>query len=159
MLLSGVDARFRPVSNPAVRGKYKLPQRPFIFSVGTVQPRKNYARLIQALALLRQRGVDLALVISGGRGWLEDPIYAAIDEAKMREFVHFIGFADDADLPALYSAARVTAIPSLYEGFGLPCSNRWLAAPSDLQCVILTGSRGDAARPLIRRCRRAGQPT
>ena len=120
VLLSGVDARFRPVSNPAVRGKYKLPQRPFIFSVGTVQPRKNYARLIQALALLRQRGVDLALVISGGRGWLEDPIYAAIDEAKMREFVHFIGFADDADLPALYSAARVTAIPSLYEGFGLP---------------------------------------
>lgn len=120
VLLSGVDARFHPTADPGVRRKYALPERPYIFSVGTVQPRKNYARLIQALALLHQRGADLALVIAGGRGWLEDPIYAAIDAAQMRDYVHFIGFADDADLPALYSAARVTAIPSLYEGFGLP---------------------------------------
>lgn len=120
VLLSGVDARFRPTADPVVRDKYKIPPRPYIFAVGTVQPRKNYARLIHALALLRQRGYDLGLVIAGGRGWLEDPIYGAIHDAKMDDFVHFIGFADDADLPALYTAARVTAVPSLYEGFGLP---------------------------------------
>jgi glycosyltransferase involved in cell wall biosynthesis len=120
VLLSGVDARFRPTNTPAVREKYRIPPRPYIFSVGTVQPRKNYARLIQALAALRGRGHDLGLVIAGGRGWLEDPIYAAIHDAGMDDYVHFIGFADDADLPALYTAARVTAMPSLYEGFGLP---------------------------------------
>src|SRR5690606_33515194 len=47
-------------------------------------------------------------------------IYAAIQEQKLSEHVHFIGFADDADLPALYSDAACVALPSLYEGFGLP---------------------------------------
>ncbi|MCC6805145.1 MAG: glycosyltransferase family 4 protein, partial [Anaerolineae bacterium] len=84
------------------------------------QPRKNYARLIQALAALRARSYDVDLVIAGGRGWLEDPIYAAIRDAGMSDHVHFIGFAADDDLPALYSAALITALPSLYEGFGIP---------------------------------------
>ena len=120
VLLSGVDARFQPTENPKVREKYGIPQRPYIFSVGTVQPRKNYARLIHALAALRGRGVDVVLVIAGGKGWLEDPIYAAIEEAGVSDYVHFIGFADDADLPALYTEALITALPSLYEGFGIP---------------------------------------
>ena len=124
VLLSGVDARFRRVDDPAAREatrtKYGIPARPYLFAVGTVQPRKNYRRLIQALAQLRAGGRDIGLVIAGGRGWLEDPIYAALRETGMTEFVHFIGFADDADLPALYSGAAVCALPSLYEGFGLP---------------------------------------
>ncbi len=78
VLLSGVDARFQPTDDPGVRQKYALSDRPYLFSVGTVQPRKNYVRLIQALAVLRERGHDLDLVIAGGKGWLEDPIYAAI---------------------------------------------------------------------------------
>lgn len=120
VLLSGVDARFKPTDDPAVRDRYNIPDRPFVFSVGTVQPRKNYARLIQALAQLRQQGYDLDLVIAGGKGWLEDSTYDAIHEAKMDDHVHVIGFANDADLPALYSTATITAVPSLYEGFGIP---------------------------------------
>lgn len=124
VLLSGVDARFHPVRNlaalDAVRQKYHLPDRPFILSVGTVQPRKNYARLIHALALLRSRGHEVDLVIAGGKGWLDDPIYDALRDARMTDFVHFIGFAHDDDLPALYSAAACVAVPSLYEGFGIP---------------------------------------
>jgi glycosyltransferase involved in cell wall biosynthesis len=124
VLLSGVESRFQPVSDTNalqnVRRKYRLPERPYILSVGTVQPRKNYARLIQALSRLRERQYDIGLVIVGGKGWLEDPIYAAIRETGMSEFVHFTGFADDADLPALYSSASITALPSLYEGFGIP---------------------------------------
>ncbi len=46
VLLSGVDPRFHPIDDPQVRPKYKIPARPYIFSVGTVQPRKNYTRLI-----------------------------------------------------------------------------------------------------------------
>lgn len=120
VLLCGVDARFHPVADPAIRQKYSIPPRPYIFSVGTVQPRKNYARLIQALAALRARSYDVDLVIAGGRGWLDDPIYAAISDLNLTDHVHVIGFAADDDLPALYSQALITAIPSLYEGFGIP---------------------------------------
>jgi glycosyltransferase involved in cell wall biosynthesis len=124
VLLSGVDSRFKPIDDPKalanVRQKYALPERPYILSVGTVQPRKNYGRLIEALARLRAAGRSIDLVIVGGRGWLEDPIYATIQQAGVNDYVHFTGFADDEDLPALYSAAACVAIPSLYEGFGLP---------------------------------------
>jgi glycosyltransferase involved in cell wall biosynthesis len=124
VLWSGVDSRFAPVRDPAkledIRQRYKLPSGPFVLSVGTVQPRKNYGRLIEALAYLRGDMPDLGLVIVGGRGWLDDPIYAALDEHSLRDAVVFTGFAVDEDLPALYSLARVVALPSLYEGFGLP---------------------------------------
>ncbi len=124
VLLSGVDARFQPVVDPllltTMRSKYRIGGAPYIFSIGTVQPRKNYGRLIQALARLHQAGSDIHLVIAGGQGWLEDPIYDSIRQHDMESFVHFIGFADEADLPGLYSGAVCFAFPSLYEGFGLP---------------------------------------
>jgi glycosyltransferase involved in cell wall biosynthesis len=124
VLLSGVDARFTHVDDvtarQAVREKYHIPGRPYILAVGTMQPRKNYERLIQALARLRAQRHDVDLVIVGGRGWLEDPIYETIRTTDMRDHVHFTGFADDADLPALYSEAVCVAVPSLYEGFGIP---------------------------------------
>jgi glycosyltransferase involved in cell wall biosynthesis len=124
VLLSGVDTRFNQISDRSVllttRKKYGLGTTPYIFSIGTVQPRKNYGRLIQSLAHLRSSGYDINLVIAGGRGWLEDPIYENIRINKMENHVHFIGFADEIDLPALYSAAYCFAFPSLYEGFGLP---------------------------------------
>ncbi|MEP7286199.1 MAG: glycosyltransferase family 1 protein [Chloroflexota bacterium] len=124
VLLSGVNPRFQPVRDPAtlaaVRAKYAIGTSPFILAVGTVQPRKNYERLIHALAALPAEHQAVHLVIAGGRGWLQAPIYAAVEKLGLSERVHFIGFADDADLPALYSAAHCTAFPSLYEGFGLP---------------------------------------
>lgn len=124
VLYSGVDDSFQRVTNAEtlahVRRKYHLPDRPFILSVGTVQPRKNYARLVEAVSLLRARAIDIDLVIVGGRGWLQDGIYQSVDQFGLAEHVHFAGFADDADLPAIYSAAHAMALPSLYEGFGLP---------------------------------------
>ena len=124
VLLSGVDPRFQPVGDSVVimttRSRYNIGERPYILSVGTVQPRKNYSRLVQALANLRQSGEDVGLVIVGGRGWLEDTIYETIRETGMEEFVRFTGFAEEDDLPALYSGAVCCALPSLYEGFGIP---------------------------------------
>ncbi len=124
VLLSGVDSRFQPVLDSVVlmttRSRYNIGGRPYILSVGTVQPRKNYSRLVQALANLRQGGLDVGLVIVGGRGWLEDTIYQTIQETGMEEFVRFTGFAEEDDLPALYSGAVCCALPSLYEGFGIP---------------------------------------
>jgi glycosyltransferase involved in cell wall biosynthesis len=122
VLYSGVEPRFAPLSDQAeidrVCVKYQLP-RPFILSVGTLQPRKNYVRLIQAFA---QLAGDLPhhLVITGGRGWLYDTIFDRVKSLGLENRVHFPGFVEDADLPALYSAAGVFALVSVYEGFGLP---------------------------------------
>lgn len=132
VLYSGVDARFAPVRDRAeidrVCTKYQLPQ-PFILSVGTLQPRKNYGRLIEAFARVIQHpersggsgGRDIwHLVITGGKGWMVETIFELVQRLGLEGRVHFPGFVDDADLPALYSAAELFAYVSLYEGFGLP---------------------------------------
>ncbi len=124
VLLSGVSDHFVPVTDSAqltaVRVRYGIGDAPYLLAVGTVQPRKNYERLIRALASLPKALEQVKLVIVGGRGWLQAPIYEAVDALHLRDRVIFTGFADDADLPALYSGARALAYPSLYEGFGLP---------------------------------------
>lgn len=124
VLLSGVSAQFHPVGDPVrqaqVRQRYGLGDWPFLFTVGTVQPRKNYERLCQALAALPGAYANLHLVIAGGKGWLDAPIYRIIAALGLQERVHFIGFAADSDLPALYSMAEAVPFLSLYEGFGLP---------------------------------------
>ncbi len=123
VLYSGVHERFRPVRDAekitAVRQKYQLAEWPYLLSVGTLQPRKNYQMLIRAFAPLAEK-VPHHLVISGGRGWLYDEMLAEAARQGIAERVHFIGFVDDADLPALYSEASLFVFPSLYEGFGLP---------------------------------------
>jgi glycosyltransferase involved in cell wall biosynthesis len=120
VLLSGVNPRFKPTQDETIRARYKLGEAPFVLAVGTVQPRKNYERLIQAFANLPPDLSGVHLGIAGGQGWLQGPIYASVEKLGLQHRVHFIGFAADEDLPALYSAARCLAFPSLYEGFGLP---------------------------------------
>lgn len=124
VLLGGVNPEFAPITDlefrQATRRRYNLPDNPFIFSVGTVQPRKNYARLIEALAQLGPSYSDIHLVIAGGRGWLDGPIYQSVEVLGLSERVHFTGFVRDDDLPALYAEAVCVAYPSLYEGIGFP---------------------------------------
>ena len=115
VLYSGVSADFTPQAQPGeaarLRARYGLAER-YILAVGTVQPRKNYRRLMQAVEPL---GVQLVIV--GKRAWLSEPIVA---EAERRVHVLMPGFIEDGDLPALYRQAALLAFPSLYEGFGLP---------------------------------------
>ena len=125
---SGVEPRFHHMSDTAsgetmatVRCKYDLPQR-FVLSVGTIQPRKNLARLVEAFGrLIAQRPtLDWDLVIAGGKGWLYEEVFEQARVPGLEGRVRFIGFVDDADLPALYNLAGLFVFPSLYEGFGLP---------------------------------------
>ncbi len=121
VLYSGVNPRFCPQPEPGeaehIRARYSLDGRPYLLSVGTVQPRKNYVRLIRAFSQLTNQPT-LQLLIAGGRGWLYQDILAKAE--KYPDHVRVLGFVDDADLPALYRHASLFAFPSLYEGFGLP---------------------------------------
>jgi glycosyltransferase involved in cell wall biosynthesis len=131
VLYSGVDARFTPQKQRGeeerIRHRYKLGHQPFILSLGTLQPRKNYSRLISAFARVADvskwidgRPVSHKLVIVGKQGWLFDSIKADISRLGVRTRIVFPGYVDDEDLPALYRAADLFVFPSLYEGFGLP---------------------------------------
>jgi glycosyltransferase involved in cell wall biosynthesis len=97
--------------------------KPYILSVSTIQPRKNYARLIEAFARIANSQFlirDLQLVIAGGRGWMYEEIFQTVERLNLRERVIFPEFFADDDLPALYAGATLFVYPSLYEGFGLP---------------------------------------
>lgn len=104
----------------AVRQRYRLPER-FILYVGTIEPRKNLVRLLEAFALLRQGGViPHGLVFAGHRGWKESAVFAAVRRLGLADAVRFVGYVPAEDLVALYNLADALAFPSLYEGFGLP---------------------------------------
>ena len=120
----GVGEAFRRVTDEEalnkVRNKYNL-HFPFILYVGTIEPRKNLSRLIQAYARLKtRRELDHKLVIGGGKGWLYDDVFQRASDLRVEEDVIFSGYIPDEDLPALYSLAEMFVFPSLYEGFGLP---------------------------------------
>lgn len=99
-----------------VREKYGLPALYFLF-LGTLQPRKNIARLVRAYASYRESAGDGAagLVLAGGQGWLYDLTWT-----RGVDGVTQTGYVDDADKPALYHGALALVFPSLYEGFGFP---------------------------------------
>jgi len=124
VLYSGVNPRFRRVADRERRAatlrKDNLDKVNYILSVGTVQPRKNYSRVVEALAALRETGVALHYAIAGVSGWLQDELRQTIARAGMSDTVHMLGLVEDPDLPALYSGARMLVMASLYEGFGLP---------------------------------------
>lgn len=99
-----------------VRQKYALPEK-YLISVGTIQPRKNYGRLVEASAQLPG---EYSLVIVGKKGWLSESVFARVRELGLEARTRFLDYAPAADLPALYTGARCAVLPSLYEGFGFP---------------------------------------
>jgi glycosyltransferase involved in cell wall biosynthesis len=96
----------------------------YILSVGTLQPRKNYVKLIEAFSLFlkanKQKFSDLKLLIIGKKGWLYDEILAAPKKFGVEDKVKFLDFVKDEELAAYYANALCFVLPSLYEGFGLP---------------------------------------
>lgn len=133
----GIDPALAPVTDTeritAVLAKYNI-TRPYFLYLGTLQPRKNLVRLVQAFA---QSDVPHQLVLAGKIGWLSQPILAEVEKASQKleirnqkihtddQQIHnskfaLPGYIDDSDKPVLLSAATALLFPSLYEGFGFP---------------------------------------
>jgi glycosyltransferase involved in cell wall biosynthesis len=93
---------------------------PYALMLGTLEPRKNLPLALDALRILRRRGVDLRLVLAGGKSSLLD-VPAELRKRGMGEpEVTRTGYLDDRRISALLTGARVLVFPSLYEGFGMP---------------------------------------
>jgi glycosyltransferase involved in cell wall biosynthesis len=121
---NGVDEIFftSPLSAPEV-------QQPYVLFVGTPEPRKNLARLVEAMRSLRSRGHPHRLIIAGGGGWGN----VGVDTGQ----ADFLGRVSDERLHALYAHATCLALPSLHEGFGLPAVEAMAAGTP-----VVAGSRG-----------------
>jgi glycosyltransferase involved in cell wall biosynthesis len=114
---------------PVLSGNYKILNMeelnkkfgisaPYILFVGTLQPRKNIVKLIEAFSFLKEK--DIQLVIVGKKGWLFEEIFQAPEKYGVLDRIKFLDFVGDEDLPSLYKNAFCFVLPSLYEGFGLP---------------------------------------
>jgi glycosyltransferase involved in cell wall biosynthesis len=120
--------RLRPVFSPrngeevaSVLGRLGI-ERPYVLTVGNLQPRKNVSRLIEAWTNLRRSSSDFSpkLVVVGRRAWIFDPIFAAAKNSEFANDVIFTDYVPEQELPALMTGATVFAYPSLFEGFGYP---------------------------------------
>jgi glycosyltransferase involved in cell wall biosynthesis len=115
-----------PGAQKAAATKYALPmpdEGGYILFVSTIEPRKNLPTLLEAYSLLRDHARVRplpALAVVGREGWLFEEVHSRIKELGLKDMVRLLGEVPGADLVALYQGARAFAMPSLYEGFGLP---------------------------------------
>ncbi len=123
VVYGGVSPAFRPLPPEETRtilARYGLTPGYLLF-VGTLEPRKNLPGLLTAYRILLDRGKTREpLVIVGGKGWLYEEIYRRVAALHLENAVCFVHDVPDEDLPALYNGAALLAMPSFYEGFGLP---------------------------------------
>ena len=112
--------RIDPATAAATADALGLPQR-FLLSVGTLEPRKNIASLIEAYWACIQDGVALPpLILIGSRGWFDGRLRDLIDMATEAGSLRYLGYVQNEVLAHLYARCAMFVMPSLYEGFGMP---------------------------------------
>ncbi|HLB60499.1 MAG TPA: glycosyltransferase family 1 protein [Patescibacteria group bacterium] len=125
VIYPGVETGFKPVSTGnmnRIHTKYGI-RGDYILYVGTLQPRKNLVRLIDAFKQIihsQKSATNLQLVIVGKKGWLYDEIFRKVKKEGLESNIIFTGFVPDEDLPSFYAGAKCFCLVSLYEGFGFP---------------------------------------
>lgn len=119
--------KFSPSQNNSFLAKQKLKTsynitNNYLLFVGTIQPRKNIVRLIDAFKIVKEtiKDSNLKLVIVGKKGWLYENIFQKIRNEKNKDNILVLDYIPDKDMPIIYKNAECLVLPSLYEGFGLP---------------------------------------
>ncbi len=121
----GRDPDLTRVNDPAIiaaaLARYAV-QSPYLLYLGTLQPRKNLVRLVEAFVASGLHSEGYALVLAGKPGWLAEPLLAAVRALPpaVREHIHLPGYIGETEKAALLSGATALVFPSLYEGFGFP---------------------------------------
>ena len=142
---NAVASQFRPiereVARAAIQRKFGI-HRPFVLTVGDLQPRKNHVGLLHAFEDVLQAEPQLPhdLVFVGKETWYSRDLHRAVNRSPVRDRVHFAGFVEDADLVKFYGACDMFVFPSFYEGFGLPI----LEAMACGRAVACSRADGDA---------------
>lgn len=148
---NGVDPGFTPSEDETARAAGRATfagGRPFLLYLGTLEPRKNVATLVEACERLWSRDPGRPdLVLAGGAGWKSAPLARRIETSPFRERIHLVGYASRATALDLYRSAEVFVYPSFAEGFGLPVAEAMACALpvvcSDTEALTEVG--GDAA--------------
>lgn len=145
----GADERFTPEATEEdddVLRRYGL-SRPYALVTGTLEPRKNLPRLIEAFAgLAEDSRRQWTLALAGAPGWETDATFASA--AAHAGLVLTLGYVPEDDLPALYRQAELFCYPSLYEGFGIPVLEAMQSGTAVLTSSVSSMPEvgGDAAR-------------
>jgi glycosyltransferase involved in cell wall biosynthesis len=137
----GVDRYLRPApeaAKAALKAKLGL-SRPYVLFLGGITPLKNIGNLLRAFARLGTTH-EVDLVLAGFKRWSFERELAPIRELGMEERVKYVGYVADEDLAALYSGAECLALPSWYEGFGIPIVEAMACG-----CPVVTSSGRHAA--------------
>ena len=137
----GVDPYLRPApdaAREALKARLGL-VRPYILFLGGITPLKNIGNLLRGFARLVERH-DVDLVLAGFKRWSFERELAPIAELGLQDRVKYVGYVPDEDLAALYSAAECLALPSWYEGFGIP-----IVEAMSCGCPVVTSSGRHAA--------------
>jgi len=119
----GRDETLSRVSDPATIAAVKTHYGiggDYLLYLGTLQPRKNLVRLVEAFSRLPPAAAHLRLVLAGKKGWLYRELFARVEALGLKDRVLFPGYVADDHKAALLSGATALVYPSLYEGFGLP---------------------------------------
>lgn len=120
----GLDGSFKPGRYDEVQpvlDNYDLVYQKYVLFVGTIQPRKNIIRLVEAFQKIKKENhIEEKLVIIGGRGWLWEPILKKIKMVGLDGSTRYLDYVKQEDMAPLIAGARLLTLPALYEGFGLP---------------------------------------
>ncbi len=128
--------------------------RPFALFVGTLEPRKNLNRLLEAYSLLGSNlRKDILLVLAGGQGWGMGRLSDIVQKYNVQDTVRITGYVSDRELSQLYCEARFLIMPSLYEGFGLPIIEAQQYGTPVISSILssmpeVTGAGGILVNPL-----------
>ena len=110
---------FEKIKSKSGKWLRNIPKNYFLF-VGTLQPRKNLATLINAFNLFQKNYPQFELIIAGKKGWLYESLFKQVSDLGLTDKVFFTDYISDKQLEFLYRNAFAFVLPSLYEGFGIP---------------------------------------